>query len=64
MLSFENSDRLVSFYNSGFNQIEITLNWALDNNSLLNFVYARKRGSEMPEEILATVYVKLPLLQG
>ena len=44
--------------------MDITLNWALENNVLLNFIYLRKRESGMPEEILATVYVKLLLLQG
>ena len=39
MLSFKNSNRLFHFSNNGFNQIDITLNWGLDNNSLLNFVY-------------------------
>ena len=64
MLSFKNSNCLFHFNNSGFNQMDITLNWALDNNSILNYVYLRKSQSGMSEEILATVYVKLPLLQG
>ena len=45
MLSFKNSDRLFHFNNNGFNQIDFTLNWALDNNSLLNYVYLRKSES-------------------
>ena len=44
--------------------MDITLNWALDDNGLLNFIYLRKSESGMPEEILVTVYAKLPLLQG
>ena len=65
MLSFENSNRLFHLNNNGFNQMDIILNWALDNNRLLNYVYLRKSESGMPEEIYsATVYVKLPLLQG
>ena len=63
MLSSKNSNRLFHFNNNGFNQIDITLNWGLDNNSLLKFCSSQHyEESRMPEEIFATVYVKLPLL--
>ena len=63
-LSFQNSNRPSYFNNNGFYQIDIPLNWTFDNNSLLHFVYLPNRKSRMPEVILATVYVKLPVLQG
>ena len=64
MLTFKNSNCLFNLNHNGFNQMDNTLNWGLDNNSLLNYVYLRKSESGMPEEISANVYVKLPLLQG
>ena len=50
MLSFKNYNGLFYLHNNGINQMDITLNWALDNNSLLNYVYLRKSESGMPEE--------------
>ena len=35
--------------------MDITLNWVLDNNGLLNFIYLRKSESGMPEEILGNL---------
>lgn len=50
MLSFKNYNGLFYLHNNGINQMDITLNWALDNNSLFNYVYLRKSESGMPEE--------------
>ena len=35
--------------------MDITLNWALDKNTLLHFIYLRKSESGMPKEILTTL---------
>ena len=46
--------------------MDITLNWALDNNGLLNFIsISAKVNRECQKKYyVATVYVKLPLFQG
>ena len=64
-MSFKRSNFSFNLNNEGINQIGITVNnWIIDKNSSLNFVYLRNRRSIMPEEMFATVYVKVPLLQG
>ena len=64
-LSFKRSNHSFNLNNEGINQTDINVNnCIIDKNSSLNFVYLRIRRSTMPEGIFATVYVKLPLLQG
>ena len=51
--------------NEGINQTGINVNnWIINKYSSFNFVYLCNRRSIMPEEMFATVHVKVPLLQG